>query len=322
MSVTDFYDIHEVLIDSADATSQREQTEQMGSKQKFWFLDPQKSCRYLFKYSRGHTGEHWSEKIASEIAAVLGIPHATVELAKYNGAWGVIVKDLRADREGMSLLHGNELLLEIDPHYPSERKYRVSEHTVTRVAEVLETHKVGLPDTADFPRKQPSNIDDAFGLFTGYLLLDAVIGNTDRHHENWAVVVQRSATNSRVLSLAPSYDHASSLGRELRDNKCANKLRGRGARGVEGYADRTHSAFYRIAGDQKPLTPIEVFLEASQIRRQASLAWLSRCEEVGIDALQMTLHRLPPSCISDPAMEFAKALIHYNYERLLSNKER
>ena len=45
----------------------------------------------------------------------------------------------------------------------------------------------------------------AFESFTGYLTFDALVGNTDRHHENWAVL-----TGSQ--SLAPTYDHGASLG--------------------------------------------------------------------------------------------------------------
>ena len=56
--------------------------EDMGSKEKFWYYETgegKKNC--LFKYSRKHTGEHWAEKIAAEVAACLDILHAKVELA-------------------------------------------------------------------------------------------------------------------------------------------------------------------------------------------------------------------------------------------------
>jgi len=57
-------------------------------------------------------------------------------------------------------------------------------------------------------------------------VLDAVIGNTDRHHENWGILLRR--TKRRWMGmLAPTFDHASSLGRELRDEtrgKCRRRL--------------------------------------------------------------------------------------------------
>lgn len=48
------------------------------------------SERWLFKYARlsnGQvTGEHWAEKVASEVAGLLHIPHARVELATLDGS--------------------------------------------------------------------------------------------------------------------------------------------------------------------------------------------------------------------------------------------
>ncbi len=63
-----------------------------------------------------------------------------------------------------------------------------------------------------------------------YLVLDALIGNTDRHHENWGflgqvlVNIDEVSEAARLVKqggydIAPSFDHASSLGRELPDEK-------------------------------------------------------------------------------------------------------
>ena len=51
-----------------------------------------------------------------------------------------------------------------------------------------------------------------------YALLDGLIGNTDRHHENWMVAYVPEG-NDTVLRSMPSFDHASSLGRELADER-------------------------------------------------------------------------------------------------------
>lgn len=47
--------------------------EPMGTKQKFWYEDASKR-RFLFKYPRPGTGEHWAEKIVAEIATLLRVP--------------------------------------------------------------------------------------------------------------------------------------------------------------------------------------------------------------------------------------------------------
>ena len=54
-----------------------ENREPLGSKKKLWFRDPMGTePRVLFKYNRADTGEDWSEKVASELAQLLGLPHA------------------------------------------------------------------------------------------------------------------------------------------------------------------------------------------------------------------------------------------------------
>ena len=81
-------------------------------------------------------------------------------------------------------------------------------------------------------------------MFIGYLLFDALIGNTDRHHENWGIIVVPE-DGQFTFWLAPSFDHASSLGRDLTDSRRRERLTTRDTRGnVEAYAERGRSAFY------------------------------------------------------------------------------
>lgn len=55
--------------------------------------------------------------------------------------------------------------------------------------------------------------DVAFSQLAGYVTLDALILNTDRHHENWALIRARSSDGRLIHRVAPTFDHASSLGR-------------------------------------------------------------------------------------------------------------
>lgn len=231
----------------------------------------------------------------------------------HHGAAGVIVEDVRVDQESVSLLHGNELLLELDSSYPHSDAYRVSEHTIERVKRAFDDHHVQLPDAASFPRLLPAAVKDAWGLFVGYLLLDALIGNTDRHHENWAVTVERDSSRGRLLRLAPTYDHASSLGRELTDEKRTTLLRSGGDHGIEAYARRARSAFYENAADKRPLSPRGALTLAGRPDPAALDAWLSRCKEVGLESLTEPLSRLPSAAVSAAAVSFAIEQMRCNY---------
>jgi hypothetical protein len=62
----------------------------------------------------------------------LGLPHALVELARLEESWGAMICDFtHAGRKG--LVHGNELLTELEPHYPVAQRYRVGPHTLNAV---------------------------------------------------------------------------------------------------------------------------------------------------------------------------------------------
>ena len=100
--------------------------EAMGTKRKFWYRDrsSQDGTKWLFKYPRPDTGEHWAEKIAAEIARMLDIPRARVELATCRGQRGSATKSFRREEE--KLIHGNQILRDIVAGYGPLRTYRDS----------------------------------------------------------------------------------------------------------------------------------------------------------------------------------------------------
>src|SRR4051794_8924337 len=120
--------------------------EEMGSKPKFWVQDPG-GPKWLFKHRhRPNVGDDWAEKIAAEVAETLAIPHATVELARYQDMPGIISKDLVGTASTRELVLGNSLLVEADPTYPQMNRYHVAEHTIDRVFTALGADYIRLPE--------------------------------------------------------------------------------------------------------------------------------------------------------------------------------
>jgi hypothetical protein len=289
-----------------------ENREPLGSKKKLWFRHPTgQEPRLLFKYNRAGTGEDWSEKIAAELAQVLGLPHARVELAMFDEQRGAALVDF-TENENVALVHGNEILEFVDPAYPTQKQYRAVEHTVGAVVSALERLNVGLPST---PVPLPEAVKDAFGLFLGYLLLDAWIGNTDRHHENWGVLRNRDEA-AQTLVLAPSFDHASSLGRELSDEARTNQGRPLQGSTVERYAGRARSALYGSDGGKRPLHTWQAFREGAAHRRDAADAWLERLTSVPQALVRDVVESVPEGHMSPPAKAFACALLECNAKLL------
>ena len=173
-----------------------EESEEMGTKEKFWFHHEELGL-CLYKKARQNTGEDWSEKIASELCKLIQLPHAEYELALFNNEKGTVSKSFLP--ENSSLVTGNEILAQIFLEY-SEDINDLSQHTLDNVFRVFTNNSVDLP----LNWTPLEGIETAIDTFIGYLILDAWIGNSDRHYENWAFIDCAGKSY-----LAPTYDHAS-----------------------------------------------------------------------------------------------------------------
>jgi hypothetical protein len=286
--------------------------EAMGTKQKFWFS--RDGSPWLFKTTRPGHGEHWAEVVAAALAEKLGLPHASYELASWRDLTGVVTP--RFMPKEFELVHGNELLAEQDPAYPREgaRYVRTRQHTIGAARAVVGAQDVGLP----VGWSAPPGIENPADVFGGYLLLDAWIGNTDRHHENWALVVKVSEGKRH---LAPTFDHASSLGAHETDQHRSGRLASTDpGYGVEAYVHRprARSALYLNAGDARPLGLIEAFVAWSE--RANAKPWLDALDSVREDEIRQLMARLPGSEISGPGGAFAQAILEANKRRILESR--
>jgi hypothetical protein len=284
-----------------------EESEDLGTKEKFWFNHPVKG-KCLFKKARPETGEAWSEKIAAELSELLNLPHASYELAKFSNEFGTLSPSFIP--EGGNLFLGNEILSQVISSYPREEN-APSQHTVAQVLETLERSSLGLP----LSWIAPDGITNAVEVFVGYLLLDAWIGNTDRHHENWGVIRLEGQTY-----LAPTYDHASSLGRELRDEKRNSLSSGTYKRSVQTYVEKGPSCLYSEAIDAKPLKIYDAFCKAAKLYPKAANIWLDILATISADNTLALFQRIPGECISLIAIEFAQKILEINQNRLLEFK--
>lgn len=162
-------------------------------------------------------------------------------------------------------------------------------------------------------------ISTAVDVFVGYLLLDAWIGNQDRHHQNVSLVVMVSPVRS--ISLAPTYDHASSLGRNESDENRRDRLATRDKRrAMERYVERARSAFYSASPSRtrKPLTTLNAFRNAAKMRPDAAKAWMERLAKVTLQDTKTIFDKIPANWITDVAIEFAQKMLELNRARLLA----
>lgn len=281
--------------------------EQMGSKKKYW-VDASAERQWLFKFARVNqgvpTGEHWAEKIASHVAKCMGLPHAQVELATLQGRNGSLsLRFNELSNPGTALVHGNVLLPGQVLGYDATKKQRQSDHTLGNILRVM-----------DHVFTEGADRNKALDNFMGYLVLDALVMNTDRHHENWALVRYTSSTGTEEHGLAPTFDHASSLGRELTEEKIQSWAHDKEA--VARYVSKARGAIYQLSTDERGLSPMELVSVALRVKGEHVRPWLDRMHNLDPEALVDIVARVPPAVMSDRHKTFASELLRYTLNRL------
>ena len=269
--------------------------------------------RCICKLPRPETGEDWSEVVAAELADRLGIPHAEYVLAQYQGQRAVVTPSFVS--EDGTLILGNQLLVTFDSNYDlGAARFHQSAHTISAVLRLLEQlRSVGLPEGWE----PPASITLPAEVFVGYLTLDALIGNTDRHHQNWGLVAGLKP-NSNFVRLAPTFDHASSLGCHLQDATKVERLKSTDPNYTcRTFAAKAPSAFFHNMGDRKPLGTLDAFIEAARVHPAASRYWLGRVDGLAPLDLAILLSEVPTDRLSNASLEFALELMTVNRDKLL-----
>jgi hypothetical protein len=291
--------------------SRSQSVEPLGSKPKFWFREGER--RILFKAEDRGTGEDWAEMVACHLCALLGLPHVTYELAaEYDGQLyirpGVICENMA--RKPIVLVLGNQLLLAADPQYPQSQRFKVRQHTVDAVSDIVTQL---APPAAEWMQSVPAGVQSALDVFTGYVMLDAWIANQDRHHENWGAL-----WDGNVLQLAPTFDHGAALARNLLDEERAERLATKDQnRTLAAFAARGRSAFYGSQADSRPLGLLDAFGRFASKAPQTARAWLERLRNVKRDRMKAILEQIPQHRMSDTAQRFTLELLVANQLRLL-----
>ncbi len=263
-----------------------EDEEPLGARDKVWIRDSADAhgVRWLFKQPRGSGlpepgADLWAEVLASRVAALLPLPAAEARFATWDGEHGVISHTV-----GAPLVHGNELLAIRDGGYQRHQVGHVPGYDLDAIAEVLSDYAGSEPGMA------------AFDSFAGYLAFDALIGNTDRHHENWAVLEPSHA-------LAPSYDHGASLGFNVPLDRRAD---------VEAVAERGRARHFL----NKPSLTALAWQALERVDGSVRDLWLARVEQLDLEAVREAAAGVPGGWMSEGARTFVVDFIAANRRRL------
>lgn len=238
--------------------------------------------------------------MASEIAGLLKLPTHIVRIAECEGRVGCAVRSFL--KPGEVLVHGNELMAGAISGYDKEKQQQQSDHHFDNIVATLE-HWF----------KMPQGRVRASGRMVGYLVLDALVGNTDRHHENWGVLARtlrlpesplKGAPRKNVqITMAPTFDHGSSLGRELLEERAQRLLNDREA--LRRYIRKATGGIYLDPTQKKGLSPVALVELIAQKYPELFEHWRQRVDELPAGFAKPLLAKIPDSAMSPRSKEFA-----------------
>lgn len=192
--------------------------------------------RYLFKEAiksaqqpgkPRHPDQYWAEVIAYKVACLMDVPAPRVFVAvDSEGMDGIEPGTINEwfmgySQEDERFIAGGDFMQRMIRGYDREKG---KAHNLRSIIQLARTFtRQGLMDQ-DWVKHW------ALGL-----CFDALIGNTDRHQENWGLIVD-SANKEPPIRFAPFFDNGTSLGHELREEKMKRMMRDQGE--LEAYLRR------------------------------------------------------------------------------------
>jgi hypothetical protein len=217
-----------------------------GRRTKYIFYSPKpKSEKYYFKMSLRETKkdykfEFWSEIIASKVGKLLGFNVVDYNVAYNQTEIGCMSQSI-INKENEDLSDGYGFIVE---KYPDFKVNFKKTHSFQKI--------IGALKNIHLEHCQKAVLE--------MIVFDTIIGNTDRHSENWGIVITNRLLDDRLKILnmwekiklkitiyvrtkgkisfqkiikrykeenwkfSPLYDNGSSLGRELSEEKIINLL--------------------------------------------------------------------------------------------------
>jgi hypothetical protein len=170
-------------------------------------------------------------------------------------------------------------------------------HTIENVARVL--------DGVDPPADERCAGLDGYGVFVGYLVLDALVAGQDRHSDNWSVIVMPDGSRR----LMHSYDHATSLGFNLTDVARQRTLAG----GMDAWVRRGMAN--RFEGGRGVSLVDWAVRAAAHAGDDVRLHWRAALGRLDVAAVAAVADRI--DVVSEVTRTFVTEIVERNRGRLL-----
>lgn len=214
-------------------------SEGSGRSEKIW-LKSKEGQLGLFKFPKVDpeckktTTEHISEHLAYRLGLILNVEIAKPDIGVYNGRIGSMSYSVCGDN--VALKEGIEFISGKFPDYDAEKLLDKSTETYYCIDHIFNALPNGISNET----------------IIEMMIFDFLIGNTDRHHSNWAFLVKTKVGKEFAMQLkqSPLYDNGSSLCCFVNDKLLSDMLDERQNR-FNALVDTKSVSVIRIDGKNK-----------------------------------------------------------------------
>lgn len=266
--------------------------------------------RYLFKHSfERYPEQFWAEVIAYRAGCLLGVPvpPAFVAFDTDNGKSGALIEwflGYQGEPEER-YVPGGDIMVDMLPSY--DRK-KGTQHNFNHVGRY---HKLLV--------KSWSARVTWLEYWCDMLLFDALIGNTDRHQDNWGLLWIHRADDSRSVRPAPIFDNGTSLGHEIIERKLTDFT---DAERLSHYVNRGHHHIRWHVGDSKPQQHVEMLSRLIDAYPHLAERVGSRLQSFDIEAFATMINILTefdvPVRLSPERADFVIRLTRFRHQNLIN----
>lgn len=246
--------------------------------------------RYIVKFQKnsevGLTYNYVSEYLGSHIFQVIGIPVQETFLGTYDGANVVVMKNFLEPGDALVAFNGvGESSL--------ERDKEIYQYTYEDITAMLQENM------------RSTNVEETIDRFWDMFIVDALIGNFDRHGGNWGFIKRNNQ-----YRIAPMYDNGSSLYPKLNtDEKIAAVL---------ASEEEINERIYKF-----PTSHIKIKNHKSSYFEVISSRQFEACNEalkrivprIDLNRINTIIDEIEG--ISELRKQFYKVMLEHRYEKIL-----
>ena len=279
-------DYYKIKIENKDFVELPIEITMGGTRRKKVVFDKESKKLAFFKYQRSnYSTENCSEKLAYEIACILGYDCAKIELGyDKTGEIGV----LNYFFENHIYFKSIDLYLHTDEHQNRNEFYELN-------------FIISVLNRIDY-KLLPN--------FIKISVFDALIGEQDRHEENWGIIQK-----NKLIKLAPLYDNGDSLLRDFGNDDFAVKYYD-GIKQFDNYILNSKTQFF-LPNKNKKYKHFELIHELLNIDKKNTINEIKNLKKLTNDYIKGIVIKIPNECIKKQHKEFLILYLIKRRDKLL-----